>query len=577
MMSKKWQCKLLSVVLCASLIAPNLTVSAYAAEIDQGVQIGGGISESLEEDFVTDGVPEVSEPSTENAESNQPEVVETENLTGNTEGTSSGETLSEENGSTVNGREVAEDAATTPEPVNQEPVMELTSQEPGVGTVSANEPGSFSNVEVISQGFRAEVRGTFTLDTSVGKQVDILLVQYDKEQAALYSYKLNVAYEGNEVVSLGTTSVPVHEDTEYFRLEAKDIYDTELVSYSEEIPRTNKPEITFSVNEVLEGGMVEFQMSCVGDMQTGDGQEEPSFKVELVGGTTEDSDNWETLATGTNLSFVESEESSYYYARFWDLTQQQYYGKLVVYYEAWVGSDYERFFEQEIVLEPFKVTDSFGYFENVEITFGGMGLKAEYDFNYRGYQEEEDETVSIYLVQYDQNGNELYAYKNYAEYSGKHVYTYPGLIGGICAHKDAVSFRLEARGTRGKVIASESVTRDAGTIPQISYSIDDSRTNISSTEANYSIAFSGNLLHEEIFTNAIYKAVLRVGTTENEEEWKEIEATGDDGTNPHINFRYMGNVGEGFAYAKFKGLEPGNIYYGEIILTVAQSKGGNRT
>ena len=42
MMSKKWQCKLLSVVLCASLVAPNLSISAYASEKGQILQPGGG-------------------------------------------------------------------------------------------------------------------------------------------------------------------------------------------------------------------------------------------------------------------------------------------------------------------------------------------------------------------------------------------------------------------------------------------------------------------------------------------------------------------------------------------------------
>ena len=530
MMSKKWQCKLLSVVLCASLIAPNLTVSAYAAEIDQGVQIGGGGSESLEEDFVIDGVMEVSEPSTENAESNQPEVVET-----------------------------------------QEPVVEQTSQEPEEGTVSANELGSFSDVEVVSQGFYADVTGNFTLNTGIGEDVVayIYLVQYDRNHNRLFSTYTGEASVGNSVISIAHTDILIHDDTAYFRLKAKEKANEEVVSYSDYIERTNVPSFTLHVDKVYEGGSVGFQMSYDGDMQMKEDQTNETFYVELVGGTSENPDTWKKLSDGSCTFYKNKEEVSI--ADFSWIEQQQYYGKLVFYMAGADSEEYSqvRLVEKEVSLSPFSVTDSIGYFENVKMEFGGMGVEAKYDFVYTGY--EYYKGVNIYLVQYDKDGNELYAHDIHRNYNGANVWIYKeAQAGPTLAHKDAVSFRMEARGEAGTVV-SESVTRDASEIPQISFSIDDSRTTIYPTRAYYSIAFNGNMFHEDIFTNAIYKAVLRVGTTENEEEWKEIEAT-----NPHINFSYMGNASEGFAYAEFKGLEPGNIYYGEIVLTAAQSNGGNQ-
>ena len=512
MMSKKWQCKLLSVVLCASLVAPNLTVSAYASEAGQIVQSEGAI-EFSEENLVTE------------------EIV-------------------------------------TKEDVLEEKNAIQSIQESNVKTTSGTESGSFSDVSIISQGFEADVTGTFTLSEAItGKYYHIYLVQYDANDTRLLASNLGSASAENRVVSIERSPVYVHQDTVYFRVEAQST-DGEVIS-SETYERTNKPEITIQVEDVLEGGTLGFVVSYTGDLKMAEDKESESFYVELVGGTTNDESTWEKLGQSSAGFSKDNTKSDMVSISGLTPKEQPYYGKLVFYSDIAdeLGS-YERirYFEQEVVLEPFHVTESFGYFEDVKMNFGGMGVKPEYTFNYTGYQS--DETVTIYLVQLDEEGNQLYSYK-ITEYSGVHAWinTYHGR--SLWTHKDAVSFQLEARG-KEKTVKSEVISREV--VPEINFSIDTVNSTVEDTKVSYRIGFQGNLLHQEIFPYANFKVVLRAGTLENKEEWQEIE----EKYKQNLSYGYNEGTNEGYVWAYFEGLEPGTTYYGELVLSAAQTKGGNQ-
>ena len=612
MMSKKWQCKLLSVVLCASLVAPNLSISAYASEKGQILQPGGAI-EFSEENLITDEVQQVTESSTENTESKQQEdegnenaestsvdgqetengedvsgdeqgTESTEGATGDEQGTESTEDVTGDKQGTESTEDAAEDkqgadteedvTGETEEIVTKEDALEEKNaiqsiQESDVKTTSGTESGSFSEVSITSQGFEAEVTGTFTLSEAItDKDYRIYLVQYDTNDTRLLTSDLGSASAENRVVSIARKPIYVHQNTTYFRVEAHST-DGDVIS-SETYERTNKPEITIHVEDVLEGGTLGFVVNYTGDLQLSEDKESESFYVELLGGTSDVETTWEKLGQGSAGFSKDNTKSNMVSIAGLTPQEQPYYGKLVFYSDtADEVDDYQRirYFEQEVALEPFHVTESFGYFEDVKMNFGGMGVKPEYTFNYTGYQQ--DETVTIYLVQLDGEGNELYSYK-IIEYSGVHAWINTYHDRSLWTHKDAVSFQLEARGNQ-KTVKSEAILREV--VPEINFSIDTVNSTVEETKVSYRIGFQGNLLHQEIFPSANFKVVLRAGTSENKEEWQEIE----EKYKQNLSYSYSDYSGnEGYVWAYFEGLEPGTTYYGELVLSAAQTKGGNQ-
>ncbi len=553
MMSKKWQCKLLSVVLCASLIAPNLTVSAYAAETGQILSDGGVLTEFSEENVASDETEDVTESSTENTENGQgssgeaetQEEISEEKQESGTQAETDTEEPAEEQESTETEETESEDGVSQEEETKDAPEEDTGADTELDLQTSEAQWGTFSNVSIASQGFHVTATGTFTPDAAAAEGGNVYLVQYAEDGTKLFSSNAGQVNNGSEL-NIDAVSL-VHEDTAYFRLEAKNHNQELEIACSEDVQRSNPPTVTFAVDDVIEGATLGFEVSYTGDMQY-DAQAAEEFLVELHMGKTADSSAWDKNESGSVAYFWETVTTPMI-VHFTGIEPAEYYGKLVFYREEF---DYEtdahvRLFEQEILLEePFRVTEDFGSFEDEEITFQGMKLNVTAKFNHTGYQQ--DEVVTVCLVQYDEQGEEVYCY-SFATYNGIEARTYEIERTGLWCHMDATTVRLEARG-KDKVICSDEFTK---TKPEINFNVTETAL-FKDQSVQFTISYAGNIF-EDGSMGEYFKVAFQGSASENEDEWIELGEK-----EIYFDAQRTDN------YISFEGFEPETTYYGELTV-----------
>ena len=296
----KWKNRLLSTVLCLSLLISNLSISSYAMEIDTlGSKKEAGLQEVSGNDAVLQ--EEVTEAAVE-------ELV---------------------------------------------PITEVLSEE--------NSEQCFSDIQVTFSGYDVEAQVTFAYPGGEENgSYEVYLEQYDKDDNYLCAKSLGGVF-GTEPATylLSCSNTALHKDTSYlcFKVEiGEDTYTSEIITRPDK-----RPQVTFEAEQMSVGsGMVAYKLSYTGNMELAEGKYQ-GIQVEFNVGTEDNPDSW-SVKQGSVLYFWEHSKTcdeSFTYLE----PSTTYWGELIFYVEAFdekIGT-LTRVMEQKVPISSFTTKENVTY------------------------------------------------------------------------------------------------------------------------------------------------------------------------------------------------------------------------
>ena len=313
MRRQKLFAKVLSGVLCVSMLFQNVSLPTYAKEAET-VSITELSGETVQDEGETE---------TEEAQAPEKETPET------------GEAPTEEVSGNDAGEERQADAENT-------------------GYFSTVRTGQISGYTIDFQKITYVPQNPDVYDTKV------FLDEYDSKGKVIGSYRVNLYYYSNygkyEIIG---TSVGLLPDMSYAKIKAVD-YDKNTgaevssVTYDQQFDRTTPaPDVVFTKKEQsAETSSLKVTLGKAGRAYSSAG-----FKVDFIGGTSEDSTTW-TQISQCVVSVSDDSEEDIFASLNWLTPSTTYYGKLNIYID---GDSENKVYSTDILLDSFTTGDDREY------------------------------------------------------------------------------------------------------------------------------------------------------------------------------------------------------------------------